>query len=77
MKTFTIELSDDAAGMLDEIRTVYDVKPENVIRVCFESAMADSLHDDLGECFGPAARDPDAAAAECWEAAYELFEYYK
>jgi hypothetical protein len=74
MRTFTIELSDDAAGMLQDIQSAHGVKPEDVIRVCVEGSMADAQNEEgLIECDVEAARDPEAFAAERWKHAYELF----
>jgi hypothetical protein len=61
MKTFTVELSDDAAGMLEEMHSAHRVKPENVIRYCVEGAMADAINDEgLVQCYIENSTDPAA-----------------
>jgi predicted transcriptional regulator len=69
MNTFTIELSDDAAGMLREMQSAHGAKPENVIRRCVEGVLADALlDDDLYQGYAEnGTEDPDVLARECWQ----------
>jgi hypothetical protein len=73
MRTFTIHLSADATAMLDEMRSIHGVKPQDVIRVIVEGMLADAFTDaELFRTILEHAARPQASARDAWKTAREV-----
>lgn len=67
MKSYKIDISDDAAGMLDEMRRFHRVEPENVMRIIVECGLADALDDRcLHAVYVNSARHPEPTTRNAW-----------
>jgi hypothetical protein len=72
VRAFTIQLSADATVMLDEMRILHGVKPEDVIHVIVEGSLSDALGDQsLFETFSEQAVRAGANARGYWTSARE------
>jgi hypothetical protein len=73
MRTFTIHLSADATAMLDEMRSIHGVKPQDVIRVIVEGMLADAFTDGkLYRTLSEHAAEAHASARDAWKTAREV-----